>query len=474
VDRRGLKGIILSGGPASVYAEDAPRIGPEVLQLGLPVLGICYGMQLMTELLGGEVEPGTEREFGPATLEVDGDALLFEGVPNRSAMPVWMSHGDRLLRPADGFKTFARSQNSPFAAVGDPERRLFGVQFHPEVHHTPQGPQILRNFLVRVCGCRMDWTMGSFIDEAVERIRRQVGESQVICGLSGGVDSSVVAALLARAIPGQVSCVFVDNGLLRKGEAEETESFFGMLDGIDFVTVRAGDRFLGALSGIDDPEVKRKTIGRVFVEVFEEEAHRHPDARFLAQGTLYPDVIESVSSRGGPSVTIKTHHNVGGLPDRMRLELVEPLRWLFKDEVRVLGRELGLPPERVGRHPFPGPGLAVRILGEVLPERCAILRDADFIVRSEIRSAGLHDAIWQVFAVLLPVKTVGVMGDERTYEMVCAVRAVDSVDGMTADWSRIPHEVLARISNRIINEVRGINRVVYDITSKPPGTIEWE
>jgi GMP synthase (glutamine-hydrolysing) len=469
-----LRGLILSGGPASVYAEGAPSIDASVLRSGVPVLGICYGMQLITHLLGGEVEPGDEREFGRAEIEVCGESRLLQGFGVTSSTQVWMSHGDRVRSLPPGFEPIARSANSPCAAMRGPEDRIFGVQFHPEVVHSPRGGEMIHNFLFAICGCERNWTMGSFIDDEVARIRARVGDSHVILGLSGGVDSTVVAALLSRAIGDQCVCIFVDNGLLRWREAEEVCAFFEDFEGLRFVHVDASDRFLDALAGQSDPETKRKTIGRVFVEVFEDAAKSVDGAAFLAQGTLYPDVIESVSPHGGPSATIKSHHNVGGLPDRMSLRLLEPLRELFKDEVRRLGLELGLPAERIGRHPFPGPGLAIRVLGEVTRERCDVLRQADRIFIEEIRRAGLYDDIWQAFAVLLPVKTVGVMGDERTYENVCAVRAVTSTDGMTADWFDMPRDVLARTSNRIINEVRGINRVVYDISSKPPGTIEWE
>jgi GMP synthase (glutamine-hydrolysing) len=467
-----LKGIILSGGPASVYADGAPHIDAGILDLGVPVLGICYGMQLITHLLGGEVEPADHREFGRATLKVSDPAGLFDGLD--AEQTVWMSHGDRVQRLPEGFRVIATSDNSPAAAVTSADGRIYGVQFHPEVHHTPGGAKLLQNFL-QTCGCASDWTMGSFIEAETARIRELVGEDRVILGLSGGVDSTVVAALLDRAIGDRCTAIFVDNGLLRHEEGAEVQALFGNLfQHVNFVPVDASDRFLDALAGITDPEQKRKTIGRVFIEVFEEEANKVEGARWLAQGTLYPDVIESVSPSGGPSSSIKSHHNVGGLPDRMNLKLLEPLRELFKDEVRALGRALEVPEDRVGRHPFPGPGLAVRILGEVTRERCAVLRQADHIFIQEIRRADLYDAIWQAGAILLPVNTVGVMGDERTYENAAALRAVTSTDGMTADWYPIPYDVLGRCSNRIINEVRGINRVTYDISSKPPATIEWE
>ena len=469
-----LRGLILSGGPSSVYAEDAPRFGRQVLDLGLPVLGICYGMQLLTDLLGGEVEPAQEREFGRSHLQVTGASRLFEGFDTEARHPVWMSHGDRVRRLPDGFSAIARSDNSPCAAMASSDDRLFGVQFHPEVVHTPDGAAIVRNFVLEVCGCDPSWNMGSFLEIEVARIRETVGDQRVILGLSGGVDSTVVAALMARAIGRQCTCIFVDNGVLRWREAEEVCAYFEAWHDIDFVHVDAAQEFLGKLAGVEDPETKRKIIGRTFIEVFEREARRFGDAAFLAQGTLYPDVIESVPVRGGPSATIKSHHNVGGLPDRMALKLIEPLKELFKDEVRALGEEMGLDRDRLWRHPFPGPGLAIRIIGEVTEARCDVLRAADRIFIDELRETGHYDRIWQAFVALLPVRTVGVMGDERTYENVCALRAVTSTDGMTADWYDFPHEVLARTSNRIINEVRGINRVVYDVSSKPPGTIEWE
>jgi GMP synthase (glutamine-hydrolysing) len=472
-DEKGmLKGLILSGGPASVYAPDAPKITRADVEIGVPVLGICYGMQLMTQLLGGEVEPANEREFGHAEIAVVGTSRLFEGL--REPQSVWMSHGDRVARLPDGFRPVARSTNSPCAAMASADDRMFGVQFHPEVVHSPRGRELLANFVHSVCGCGDSWNMGNFLELEVDRIRRTVGDDQVILGLSGGVDSTVVAGLMGRAIGTRCTCIFVDNGLLRWEEAEEVCAFFADWDDINFVHVNASEQFLTALAGVSDPEKKRKIIGRVFIEVFDAAAANVDGAKWLAQGTLYPDVIESVSPRGGPSATIKSHHNVGGLPDDMKLSLIEPLRDLFKDEVRELGAQLGIDHARLWRHPFPGPGLAIRILGEVTEAGCDLLRQADRIYIEELRNAGLYDAIWQAFAVLLPVKTVGVMGDERTYESVCAVRAVTSTDGMTADWFDMPRPVLARVSSRIINEVRGINRVVYDISSKPPGTIEWE
>ena len=473
-EREEIAGIVLSGGPASVYAEGAPHLSREEIDFGVPVLGICYGMQLLTELFGGTVEPASHREFGFAELEVSGNSHFFDGFEAGELTAVWMSHGDRVLQLPPGFRVAARSTNSPCAAMVSADDRFIGVQFHPEVVHTARGRELVENFVLRQCGCEPDWTMGNFIEQEVARIRAEVGDDSVILGLSGGVDSTVVAALLARAIGKRCTCIFVDNGLLRWREAEEVCAHFADFEGINFVHVDASERFLSALAGIEEPEAKRKAIGRVFVEVFEDAAKTVEGARWLAQGTLYPDVIESVSPHGGPSATIKSHHNVGGLPDRMSLKLLEPLRELFKDEVRVLGEALGLARERVWRHPFPGPGLGIRVLGEVTKERCDVLRKADHIYISELRETGLYSAIWQAFAVLLPVKAVGVMGDERTYENVCALRAVTSTDGMTADWFDMPREVLARLSNRIINEVRGINRVVYDISSKPPGTIEWE
>jgi GMP synthase (glutamine-hydrolysing) len=470
-----LRGIVLSGGPNSVYAEGAPQLHPSILAAGVPVLGICYGMQLLTHALGGEVQPSTEREYGRAEVRVTGSSRLLAGFGADAPELVWMSHGDRVASLPPGFHSVAVSENSPFAAMANDDDTLFGVQFHPEVHHTANGKLLIRRFLHDICGCAPDWNMGHFINESIDRIRAEVGDDHVILGLSGGVDSTVVAALLDRAIGAQCTAIFVDNGLLRHREAEEVCDFFqSWFTGIRFVHVDASERFLSALAGVSDPEQKRKIIGREFIEVFDAEAHKVQGARWLAQGTLYPDVIESVSPGGGPSVVIKSHHNVGGLPARMKLRLLEPLRELFKDEVRLLGRQLGLPADRVDRHPFPGPGLAVRVLGEVTKPRCDTLRQADRIYLDELHAAGLYDQIWQAFTVLLPVKTVGVMGDERTYENACALRAVTSTDGMTADWFPMPYEVLGRCSSRIINEVKGINRVTYDISSKPPGTIEWE
>src|SRR5574338_1208043 len=466
-------GVILSGGPASVLEAGAPALDPGVLELGVPVLGICYGLQLLAHQLGGLVEPAAEREYGRSLLKVVREDPLFGGLPGGAERTVWMSHGDRVLRLPPGFAVLAASDNSPFAAVRHESRPLYGMQFHPEVVHTEGGAELLRNFVRGVCGCAGSWTMESFIDEAVAAVRARVGEGRAVCGLSGGVDSAVAAALVHRAIGDRLTCLFVDHGLLREGEREQVEAEFREHQGIRLVCVDARRRFLAALRGVEDPEKKRRIIGHLFVEVFEEEAAKLGAVHFLVQGTLYPDVIESVSVRG-PSATIKTHHNVGGLPERMRLRLVEPLRELFKDEVREVGRRLGLPEAIVGRHPFPGPGLAIRILGEVTPERLALLRRADAILIEELRRAGLYDSVWQAFAVLLPVRSVGVMGDARTYENVVALRCVSSEDAMTADWSRLPHDILARISSRITNEVKGINRVVYDVSSKPPATIEWE
>jgi len=469
------KAVILSGGPASAHEAESPSASPAIFELGVPVLGICYGEMTLCDQLGGAVESGHQREFGRADILIERESPLLAGlgaVGDRE--PVWMSHGDKITAIPLGFEVVASSEGSPYAAIADEGRRLYGVQFHPEVAHTPRGALILRNFTHRIAGLKGDWTMASFRKEEVERIREKVGAGKVICGLSGGVDSAVAAVLIHEAIGEQLTCVFVDHGLLRLNEAEQVVTLFRDHYNIPLIHVDAADEFLGELKGVSDPEAKRKTIGRLFVDVFDREASKIEGAAFLAQGTLYPDVIESVSARGGPSAVIKSHHNVGGLPEKMKLKLVEPLRELFKDEVRVLGRELGLPEAFVGRHPFPGPGLAIRIPGEVTPQRVAILQRADAIYLDEVRKAGLYDSIWQAFAVLLPVRTVGVMGDARTYEEVLALRAVTSTDGMTADFFEFPWEVLARCATRIINEVKGVNRVVYDVTSKPPGTIEWE
>ena len=466
-------GIILSGGPASVYEKNAPHCDAALFDLNLPVLGICYGMQLTAQLLNGHVQPGQAREFGPAKIQVTDPDTLLKGMP--AALDVWMSHGDQVQTMPEGFKAIASTQTCPVAAMAHPGRRIFGLQFHPEVVHTPRGKDILRHFVFDVCGCKGDWKMSSFIEEQTKAIRARVGSDHVLCGLSGGVDSSVVAALLHKAIGKQLHCVFVDNGVCRYGETEQVEKLFGQALGIDLHVAKAADLFLARLKGVTDPEVKRKAIGKTFIDVFSDEARKlGKTCKFLAQGTLYPDVIESVSPLGGPSVTIKSHHNVGGLPADLKFELIEPLRELFKDEVRALGRELGLPSNLVDRQPFPGPGLAVRILGEVNAERVALLQQADLRVQEEVSKLEKYKDIWQSFAVLLPVQSVGVMGDGRTYENVVAIRAVQSLDGMTADWYRMPYETLDRISNRIINEVRGVNRVVYDISSKPPATIEWE
>ena len=475
----GAAGIILSGGPASVYAKGAPKLDKRIFDLGIPVLGICYGMQLIAHNLGGKVERSTHREYGAGTLRVDRACPLFQKLPAK--LEVWNSHGDRITQLPAGFAPMGTTENSPHAVIGDAQRHIYGLQFHPEVVHTPRGKEILENFVHRICGCGSDWTMGSFIERACEAIRAQVGGDRVILGLSGGVDSSVAAALIHRAIGDQLTCIFVDNGLIRKGEREAVERLFAGAFHIKLQVVDASKRFLDRLAGVTDPERKRKIIGNEFIKVFELAARELKSSvkgrhgyKFLAQGTLYPDVIESVAIGGNPAALIKSHHNVGGLPERMKFELVEPLRQLFKDEVREVGAELGLPREVIGRQPFPGPGLAVRVLGDITPEKLRIVRDADAIVIEEMKAADWYYRVWQSFAVLLPVRSVGVMGDERTYDYTIALRIVESQDGMTANWVRVPYELLGRISSRIINEVKGVNRVVYDVSSKPPATIEWE
>jgi len=465
------KGIILSGGPSSVYDKNAPIPDIKIFELGMPVLGICYGMQLMAYLSGGKVTKAVKREYGKAELIIDSRMDIFEGIPKKTT--VWMSHGDRIARRPIDFRTIAHTANSPVAAMANNKKRFYALQFHPEVVHTEKGLEILNNFLFRICRCKPAWTMRSFIDTAIEEIREKIGENKVVCGISGGVDSSITAVLVHKAVKDHLTCIFVDNGVLRAGEAEKVEETLRRHFHMNINCVDTSKRFLNKLKGVIDPELKRKIIGNEFIKVFESEARKIKGVKFLAQGTLYPDVIESVPFKG-PSATIKSHHNVGGLLKRMRLKLIEPLRELFKDEVRLLGKELRIPNEIINRHPFPGPGLAIRVIGEVTNGRCNILRKADTIVLEEIKRAGLYTEIWQAFAVLLPVKSVGVMGDERTYENVIAVRAVKSLDGMTADWARLPYDVMGIISNRIINEVKGVNRVVYDISSKPPSTIEWE
>jgi len=466
------EGLILSGGPASIYEKNSPKIDPQIFNLTIPILGICYGMQFMIESLGGKVDSAKRREYGLAELHVnDKKGVFYE---TNSTTPCWMSHGDSISYLPEGFKITASTENTKIAAVENSQGKLYGLQFHPEVIHTPEGKKMLKNFLFRICSCKKTWTMKSFINKAIDEIKRDVGEKKVILGLSGGVDSSVAAVLLNKAIGKQLTCVFVDNGLLRKNEGERVKRLFKRHFKINLRFVNAGKRFLEPLRGVLDPERKRRIIGRTFIRAFEDEASKIKGVGFLAQGTLYPDLIESRSAFGGPSAVIKSHHNVGGLPKKMRLTLIEPLKHLFKDEVRLLGKKLGLPDDIILRHPFPGPGLAVRIIGEVTPRRLSIVRQADDILITEIKKSNHYKKLWQSFAILLPLKSVGIMGDKRTYEHIVVIRAVTSLDAMTADWARLPHTLLGRISNRIINEVRGVNRVTYDISSKPPSTIEWE
>ena len=467
------KGIILSGSPSSVYDDKSPCIEKDLFQLGIPILGICYGMQITTFLLSGEVSPSQKREYGKAELIIDAANDLFAGFSVNDTIQVWMSHGDRIKKLPQGFEIIGHSENSPFAAMRDKEHNIFGVQFHPEVVHTPQGKEILNNFIFKICKCSPVWTMKSFIQQSIKEIRRAVGDNKIICGCSGGVDSTVAAVLLEKAIGHQLTCIFIDNGLLRKNEFVKVSELLTKSFKVNLITIDASQRFLQNLKGVVDPERKRIIIGHEFIYVFEEEARKLGKVDFLAQGTLYPDVIESISFKG-PSATIKSHHNVGGLPEKMNLKLIEPFRELFKDEVRELGKELGLPDDAIYRHPFPGPGLAIRIIGEITDENLRLVREADEIILDEMKKSGWYRQVWQAFAVLLPIQTVGVMGDERTYEKVVAVRVVQSIDAMTADWAKLPYDLLGTISNRIINEIRGINRIVYDISSKPPSTIEWE